>query len=547
MLKKTVIAFLTIALLSGSSPALPQGMVNAREYPFKEDAPSAWAKESVAGFISEGKAPEKLQKDFKRPITVGEYAELYYNATYDASDEKLIARIKVVDGSISDASADYVKKAFITGLINSAGELGKTMTREEAASRLVAVNTNLSNASSYINFADYNSISPERLDDVAAIMEKGLISAIENKFSPKSPFTVEQAIAGMGRLQADYILGLIPFSEVRDAASIIVKKDGVYLSFGEKADAEDYIYTFVSPRLDDLEITGERQRFDVGYMIIELNGADFDVGYTMKDNVCNVKNFDRCDEQPTYGTENYKSEPRELKADENADLTIQPDKIHKELYTEVDAILKKVIKPSMTLNEKIKAIHDYVVKNVTYSGNGAVTSGESALQVIKTKKGVCGNYASLFYYLSRRALIPVRILEGDAITGGKHAWNLVYIDNQWLHCDTTWDDSEKKTSYDYYLKPMEYMMKTHKWSGTGYPEPEKYPKMDGMKLKTSMEFRIFLLQQLSNGLKDTITFKLADKNIDKDYRFLAFYIPFGAYTMKYDAKADKYTLKYRPE
>ena len=43
------------------------------------------------------------------------------------------------------------------------------------------------------------------------------------------------------------------------------------------------------------------------------------------------------------------------------------------------------------------------------------------------------------------------------ISNNKHIWNLVYLNNEWLHLDLTWDDpvnDEDKDLllYDYYLK-----------------------------------------------------------------------------------------------
>lgn len=546
MLKKFIIAVaLIFTFVTGLFPAYPYStsiIANAEDSTFEADTPSAWAKETVTKYISQSKVPENLQKNLKRPITIGEYAELNYNINLGTWDDELFKRIQVVDSSIRGTYPDYIKKAFITGFLDNAGELDKTMTREEAASRLITVNTDLSHTDFYLNITDYNNISIDRMDAVAAVIEKGLIPVINNNFSPKSPFTVEQAIAGMKDLQADYILGLFPLSEFRDANAIIVKKNSVSLNFSEDRNSEDYIYTYVSPRLDDLEITGEHQIFDVGYMIIELNGADFDVSYTLKNNICNVKNFD-CQKQPTYDMENYKSEPRELEAAEQVNLEVQPDAIHKELYPEVDAILEKTIKPGMSVKDKIKTIHDYVAENITYSGDDDFFNAESALEAISTKKGVCAHYSSLFYFLCKRALVPVRVLEGECLTG-RHMWNLVFVDNQWLHVDVTWDDSKNKVIYDYYLKPMEYMMKTHCWKGFAYPAPEKHPRIDGMKIKNTMEFRIFLLQQISAGLPDSIKFKLLNKNIDKDYRFLGFHIAYNTYNLKYDAKSDTYILKH---
>ena len=55
--------------------------------------------------------------------------------------------------------------------------------------------------------------------------------------------------------------------------------------------------------------------------------------------------------------------------------------------------------------------------------------------------------------------IPCEYVSGYA-TGG-HAWNLVEIDGEWYHVDTTWDDPipnrEGYVRYDYFLKSDSYM------------------------------------------------------------------------------------------
>ncbi len=125
------------------------------------------------------------------------------------------------------------------------------------------------------------------------------------------------------------------------------------------------------------------------------------------------------------------------------------------LYTEEDItninnkmaeIKKEIIKDNMSNEDKIKAYHDYLI-------NHSVYDEERAIQIEK------GNDEN-FKYNSHKANGP--LLEGQALCSGysdamklfldelklpnykisndNHIWNLVYINNKWLHLDLTWDD-----------------------------------------------------------------------------------------------------------
>ena len=538
MIKKNLVAALlifTLLLGTSTSLAIQADAAGTSSFEFKEDAPSAWAREEIITKISNGAVPEKLQRGFKRPITVGEYAELKYSCNKYVLSEWLLELIHIDDDSINDNSPDYVKKAFILGLIDSADELDKTMTREEAALRLVGPTDCIDGEFTNIDTTDYESISPDAIEAVGAYIQR--LPSGDNKFYPKKLLTVEEAIAGMSTSDTDGILGFLYGAD--GLSSVTVKKNFISYVFCNATEYERYISDNVCPRIDTIEITGGRQRFDVGYGIIEIDEASLTVNYTLKNGVTNIREHDGANEAYTFGLDNYKSEPRELKSNETPNLEIQPDSIHKKLYTEIDKILKKILKQNMTQQQKIKVIHDYVVQNITYSGRDTVLSGASALQALNTKKGVCANYASLFYYMCKRANIPVRSLLNRS-TASWHTWNLVYLNNKWLHVDTTWDDQKNKLIYDYYLKQTEFMMKSRIWRGFGYPDYNKYPKIDGMKIKSTMEFRIFLMQNVNSGTYN-IKFRLMNKNIDKDYTFLCFY-SFLRYTMKYDSKKDIYIM-----
>lgn len=140
----------------------------------------------------------------------------------------------------------------------------------------------------------------------------------------------------------------------------------------------------------------------------------------------------------------------------------------------VKAILKEIMKPGMNEHQKIKAIHDYVVLNMKYDED---LQKYTAYEGLKTGEAVCQGYTLLTYKLLQQAGINNRIVEGSA--GGQlHAWNLVHLDGQWYHLDTTWDDPAPDmpgvVKYGYYMRTDEQMRKTHTWNSASPAAKQSY-------------------------------------------------------------------------
>lgn len=103
--------------------------------------------------------------------------------------------------------------------------------------------------------------------------------------------------------------------------------------------------------------------------------------------------------------------------------------------------------------EKIKYTHDFICQTITYDEATAVGYRESrsAYDGLVNGSTVCCGYALAFQKMMDTMQIPCRILCGDS-PEGPHAWNVVYLDGQWYHIDTTWDDREENViSYDFFL------------------------------------------------------------------------------------------------
>ncbi|NJR32278.1 MAG: hypothetical protein HC778_04795, partial [Chamaesiphon sp. CSU_1_12] len=138
---------------------------------------------------------------------------------------------------------------------------------------------------------------------------------------------------------------------------------------------------------------------------------------------------------------------------------------------------------------QVKALHDYVIKRVSYDFNALGTGiqpSQDAQSVFSTRKAVCGGYANLFMALAQAIGIKSVVIQGDIrqdlappnsvstnmnqVNPSKnltlHAWNAVKVEDNWQLVDTTWDDINSNQDLslynsDYLMPPPEVMIIDH--------------------------------------------------------------------------------------
>ena len=115
--------------------------------------------------------------------------------------------------------------------------------------------------------------------------------------------------------------------------------------------------------------------------------------------------------------------------------------------------------------EKIKAVHDWLVKNVAYDYENyvlrAIPDHSYGMEgAVLHGKAVCQGYAEAFSYFMYVLGIECEMVTGTANNGNGlwigHAWNRVKIDGNWYYIDVTWDDplpdrGDNVYWYKYYL------------------------------------------------------------------------------------------------
>lgn len=127
-------------------------------------------------------------------------------------------------------------------------------------------------------------------------------------------------------------------------------------------------------------------------------------------------------------------------------------------------IIKKIIKSGMNDFDKVKAINDYMILNVSYDMENykkhtIPASSYTALGAMEKKIAVCAGYAKMFSALAIAAGLECTYITGDT-PYGYHAWNQVKVDGKWYNIDVTWNDPdcETKESGHYYCGCYEYFL-----------------------------------------------------------------------------------------
>ena len=144
----------------------------------------------------------------------------------------------------------------------------------------------------------------------------------------------------------------------------------------------------------------------------------------------------------------------------------------KQEIDEVRRVLATIVTKNMSDVQKIKAVHDWLVKHTTYeNGYYDRTNYRNFIyNLMFNKAAVCQGYTVTFYVMMTERGIPCTIVGGTA-NGGGHAWNAVKLDGYWYFVDVTWDDpllngtstypDGKNMSYQYLLCTYANISKDH--------------------------------------------------------------------------------------
>ncbi len=145
-----------------------------------------------------------------------------------------------------------------------------------------------------------------------------------------------------------------------------------------------------------------------------------------------------------------------------------------------------------TDHEKSRAIFIWVASNIEYDIDNMFAINfyekieEKIAKPLKTRKGICGNYAALFTEICKKAGLKSYVIEGYTKQNGftnyiPHAWSATLIDNTWFLFDPTWGSGYansgkffKRINNDFFKASPTTLIKSHMpfdylWQFLNYP------------------------------------------------------------------------------
>jgi len=138
--------------------------------------------------------------------------------------------------------------------------------------------------------------------------------------------------------------------------------------------------------------------------------------------------------------------------------------------TSTQEIAKYIDANFTTENDKIRAVFYWTASNISYdvanmfAVNFEETTQDRIAKTLKTKKGICGDYAAIFNEIAISIGIKSVVISGYTKQNGKiadlsHAWCAAKIDNKWYVFDPTWG-SGSLTNGKFVKKLNNYYFKT---------------------------------------------------------------------------------------
>ncbi len=162
------------------------------------------------------------------------------------------------------------------------------------------------------------------------------------------------------------------------------------------------------------------------------------------------------------------------------------------LTTTTDQIASFINSNFATSKDKCRAIFIWVASSIQYDIDNMFAINfyekqeDKISKPLKTRKGICENYASLFTDICLKTGIKSFVVEGYTKQNGfadyiPHAWSAALIDSSWFLFDPTWGSGYvnggkffKKINNDYYKVNPATLIKSHipfdyLWQFLNYP------------------------------------------------------------------------------
>lgn len=247
--------------------------------------------------------------------------------------------------------------------------------------------------------------------------------------------------------------------------NIVKQEKEEKIKYNDYSKKKDYAYVAIT---NDLKIKNKDEIRNIFYTILDSGEDEFNIFcdsdyktctkdvetfFDDKNNLSDINNF----VHPYNSFKNIK-----ISVTNYGKITLNITHIYNDdeigiINEQIDKFINESINDNMSNEEKIKAFHDYIINNTKFdteienSQDRLNSTSYNAYGLLINHKAICGGYSdTMAIYLDKLNIPNYRISTNE------HVWNLVNLDNKWLHLDVTWDDpvvsdGTDMLMYDYYL------------------------------------------------------------------------------------------------
>ncbi|MBR1862762.1 MAG: transglutaminase [Ruminococcus sp.] len=168
-----------------------------------------------------------------------------------------------------------------------------------------------------------------------------------------------------------------------------------------------------------------------------------------------------------------------------AGVTVMEDEKDQVILDSASALIDEIITEDMGDYEKELAVHDWMIRELTYDPGELSVFGEMTPDAddpygaFVNGMCICSGYTTTFQLLMDMLEIPCHSIQGVDSEGEDHAWNEVEIDGRWYFADVTWDDpvpdrEGRPVRHTYFNVTSEFMAERHVWDMKAFPEAVSY-------------------------------------------------------------------------
>ena len=212
----------------------------------------------------------------------------------------------------------------------------------------------------------------------------------------------------------------------------------------------DYDFNYVK-RTDDFTPSNYQDLLNIYYTVLNSGEEEFSFYCTDEYSEC-INDVDSlANNQKVLSTINNFVHPfnsfrhLETSYDDYGKVTLKIEHIYsnndiKLINAKVEKIEKEIWNSSMSNEDKIKEVHNYIINNSKYdkdrSDNNIVKyKSDTAYGSLLEGYSLCGGYTD-----AMELFLENMGIKSYKISSENHVWNAVNLNDAWYHLDLTWDD-----------------------------------------------------------------------------------------------------------